>query len=239
MEFSINKSDVVTSVSESLMKDTYINFDIKKEIQVIPNFIDNSIFTTFNSCCRSQFAESNEKIMIHVSNLREVKRIQDVLDTFKRVQEEIPTRLIIIGEGPEMERINTFLEENPELISKIRLMGKVNELYPILAYADVFMLPSQQESFGLAALEAMAAGTPVISSNAGGIPEVNKHGVTGYIADVGDVDAMVEYTKKLFSDEELLAKMKVNAKDNALKFDIINILPLYEELYKEALVKVP
>ncbi len=157
---------------------------------------------------------------------------------FKRVQEEIPTRLIIIGEGPEMERINTFLENNPELISKIRLMGKVNDLYQILAYADVFMLPSQQESFGLAALEAMAAGTPVISSNAGGIPEVNKHGVTGFIADVGDVDAMVEYTKKLFSDESLLAKMKINAKENALKFDIANILPLYEELYKEALIKV-
>lgn len=198
VEFSINKSDVVTSVSESLMKDTYINFDIKKEIQVIPNFIDNEIFTTFNNCCRSQFAEDNERIMIHVSNLREVKRIQDVLETFKRVQEEIPTRLIIIGEGPEMERINTFLENNPELISKIRLMGKVNDLYQILAYADVFMLPSQQESFGLAALEAMAAGTPVISSNAGGIPEVNKHGVTGFIADVGDVDAMVEYTKNCF-----------------------------------------
>lgn len=238
VEFSINKSDVVTSVSESLMKDTYINFDIKKEIQVIPNFIDNEIFTTFNNCCRSQFAEDNERIMIHVSNLREVKRIQDVLETFKRVQEEIPTRLIIIGEGPEMERINTFLENNPELISKIRLMGKVNDLYQILAYADVFMLPSQQESFGLAALEAMAAGTPVISSNAGGIPEVNKHGVTGFIADVGDVDAMVEYTKKLFSNETLLAKMKINAKENALKFDIANILPLYEELYKEALIKV-
>ena len=238
VEFSINKSDFVTSVSESLKKDTFINFDIKKEIKVIPNFIDNSIFTNYTTCCRSQFAEPHEKIMIHVSNLRPVKRIQDVLETFKRVQAEIPSKLIIIGEGPEMELINSFLESNPDLISKIRLMGKVNELYPILSYADVFLLPSQQESFGLAALEAMAAGTPVISSNAGGIPEVNINGVTGYVAEVGDVDAMVDYAKKLFTDDKLLEQMKINAKETALKFDISNILPLYEELYKMAVENV-
>ncbi|NAW50960.1 N-acetyl-alpha-D-glucosaminyl L-malate synthase BshA [Elizabethkingia argentiflava] len=237
VEFSINKSDFVTSVSESLMKDTYINFDIKKEIKVIHNFIDNGVFTSFNNCCRSHFAEDHEKIMIHVSNLRKVKRIEDVLEVFKKVQQEIPTRLIIIGEGPEMERVNNFMEKHPTLIPKIRLMGKVNELYQILAYADVFILPSQQESFGLAALEAMAAGVPVISSNAGGLPEVNKHSSTGFIADIGDVDSMVEYTKKLFLDPELLAQMKINAKENAMKFDISNILPLYEDLYKKAIIQ--
>ncbi|QCX53598.1 N-acetyl-alpha-D-glucosaminyl L-malate synthase BshA [Elizabethkingia sp. JS20170427COW] len=237
VEFSINKSDFVTSVSESLKKDTFINFDIKTEIQVIPNFIDNSIFSHINVCCRKQFAEDHEKIMIHVSNLRPVKRIQDVLETFKRVEKEIPSKLIIIGEGPEMELINEFISDNPDLIPKIRLMGKVNDLFPILSYADVFLLPSQQESFGLAALEAMAAGVPVISSNAGGIPEVNIHGQTGYIAEVGDINQIVHFTKKLFIDDELLLKMKTNAKENAMKFDIANIIPLYEELYTRAIHK--
>jgi len=235
VEFSINKSDVVTSVSESLKKDTYSNFDIKKNIHVIPNFIDNNIFTKINRCCRSQFANENEKILIHVSNLRKVKRIEDVLRIFKKVEEEIPSRLIIIGEGPEMDLINDFLDENPELLTKIRLMGKVNDLYEILSYADIFLLPSQQESFGLAALEAMAAGVPVISSNAGGIPEVNEHEITGFVTNIGDTDAMIEYTKKMFKNEKILTQMKLNAKKRALMFDISNIIPMYEELYEKAL----
>jgi len=236
VEFSINKSDIVTAVSASLKRDTHINFDIKKNIHVIPNFIDNSVFTKINRCCRSQFASEKEKILIHVSNLRKVKRIEDVLIIFKKVHEEIPSRLIIIGEGPEMEFINEFLDENPELLSKVRLMGMVNDSYEILSYADVFLLPSQQESFGLAALEAMAVGVPVVSSNAGGISEVNEHEVTGFIANVGDTDKMIEYTKKLFKDEKLLSQMKFNAKERALKFDISNIIPMYDELYRKVLL---
>ena len=191
VEFSINKSDTITSVSESLKKDTLQIFNIKKEIKVITNFIDNTEFDDFNECSRRQFATDDEKILIHVSNLRPVKRIEDVLEIFKDVEKHVKSKLIIIGEGPDMEKVNEFLEENPHLISKIRLLGKVNDLYRILQLSDLFLLPSEQESFGLAALEAMAAQTPVISSNAGGIPEVNIQGETGYLAEIGNVKAKV------------------------------------------------
>lgn len=232
VEFSINQSDAITSVSESLKKDTLQFFNIKKEIQVITNFIDNSEFDELNECQRTQFASPDEKILIHVSNLRPVKRVEEVLQIFKSVEKKVKSKLIIIGEGPDMEKVNSFLEENPELISKIRLLGKVNDLYRILQLSDVFLLPSEQESFGLAALEAMAANTPVISSNAGGIPEVNIQGETGFLAEIGNVEAMSNYTIKLLSNEELLAQMKINAKEQAIKFDLKNILPIYEEMYK-------
>lgn len=233
VEFSINQSDTITSVSESLKKDTLQFFNIKKEIKVINNFIDNSFFDECMDCQRTQFANPDEKILIHVSNLRPVKRVEDVLQIFKNVSQKIKSKLIIIGEGPEMEKINQFLEENPELISKVRLLGKVNDLYSILQLSDVFILPSEQESFGLAALEAMAAETPVISSNAGGIPEVNIQGETGYLAEIGNVEAMSNYTFKLLSDEKLLAQMKKNAKQQALKFDLKNVLPEYEKMYAD------
>src|SRR5690606_10409766 len=181
------------------------------------------------------FAKDEEKILIHVSNLRPVKRIMEVLQIFKNVHARIKSKLIIIGEGPDMEKINEFLEEHPTLISEIRLLGKVNDLYKILQLSDVFLLPSEQESFGLAALEAMAAHTPVISSNAGGIPEVNIQGVTGFLAEIGNVEAMSNYTIKLLSDEKLLAEMKENAKEQAIKFDLVNILPVYETMYKKTL----
>lgn len=235
VEFSINQSDAITSVSESLKKDTLQFFKITKEIQVITNFIDNSEFDECEECNRIQFAEEDEKILIHVSNLRPVKRVEDVLQIFKNVHAKVKSRLIIIGEGPDMEKINEFLEEHPELISKIRLLGKVNDLYRILQLSDVFLLPSEQESFGLAALEAMAAHTPVISSNAGGIPEVNIQGETGYLAEIGNVEAMSNYTIKLLSDENLLARMKRNAKEQAIRFDLKNVLPVYEEMYKDTL----
>lgn len=235
VEFSINQSDTITTVSESLKKDTLQFFTIKKEIEVITNFIDNSEFEECKCCNRLQFAQPDEKILIHVSNLRPVKRVEDVLQIFKNIQKKVKSKLIIIGEGPEMEKITQFLEDNPELIGKIRLLGKVNDLYSILQISDVFLLPSEQESFGLAALEAMAASTPVISSNAGGIPEVNIQGETGYLTEVGNVEAMSNYTIKLLSDEELLNRMKANAKAQALRFDIKNILPLYEDMYTRTL----
>jgi len=235
VEFSINQSDAITSVSESLKNDTLKFFTIKKPIQVITNFIDNSEFDEMNYCQRSHFANPDEKILIHVSNLRPVKRVDEVLQIFKSVYSHLKSRLIIIGEGPDMEKINTFLEENPELIDKIRLLGKVNDLYRILQLSDVFLLPSEQESFGLAALEAMAAETPVISSNAGGIPEVNIQGETGYLAEIGNVEAMANYTIKLLSDEKLLSEMKKNAKEQAIRFDLKNILPIYEKMYEETI----
>lgn len=235
VEFSINQSDTITSVSESLKKDTLQFFKISKEIQVITNFIDNSEFIDLTACRRKQFAEEDEKILIHVSNLRPVKRIEEVLQIFKNVQEKIKSKLIIIGEGPDMEKVNKFMEDNPNIIDKIRLLGKVSDLYKILQLSDVFLLPSEQESFGLAALEAMAAETPVISSNAGGIPEVNLQGETGYLVEVGNVEAMSKYAIKLLSDDTLLAQMKKNAKAQALKFDLKNILPLYEKMYETTL----
>ena len=236
VEFSINQSDTITSVSESLKKDTLQFFKITKEIKVITNFIDNDEFKINSECQRRQFATDDEKILIHVSNLRPVKRVEDVLQIFKNVNKKVKSKLIIIGEGPDMEIINQFLEEHPDLIGKVRLLGKVNDLYKILQLSDVFLLPSEQESFGLAALEAMAAETPVISSNAGGIPEVNIQGETGYLAEIGNVEAMSNYTIKLLSDENLLATMKKNAKEQALRFDLKNILPLYEKMYEETLL---
>ena len=235
VEFSINQSDAITSVSESLKKDTLQFFNIKKEIQVITNFIDNSVFIKKSDCERKQFADSDEKILIHVSNLRPVKRVEEVLEIFKNVQKKINSKLVIIGEGPDMEKVNQFLEENPDLINKVRLLGKVNDLYRILQLSDVFLLPSEQESFGLAALEAMAAETPVISSNAGGIPEVNIQGETGFLAEIGNVEAMSNYTIKLLSEEKLLVQLKKNAKEQALRFDLKNILPIYEKMYETTL----
>ena len=237
VEFSINRSDTITSVSESLKKDTLQFFNIKKEIQVITNFIDNSEFINKTVCQRNQFAKPDEKILIHVSNLRPVKRVDEVLQIFKNVHARVKCKLIIIGEGPDMEVVNEFLEKNPELMTKVRLLGKVNDLYKILQLSDVFLLPSEQESFGLAALEAMAASTPVISSNAGGIPEVNIQGETGFLAEIGNVEAMSNYTIKLLSDEKLLAQMKINAKEQAMKFDLKNILPIYEKMYEETLAQ--
>ena len=235
VEFSINQSDTITSVSESLKRDTLQFFKITKPIEVITNFIDNSEFDDYVECSRKQFASDDEKILIHVSNLRPVKRVDEVLQIFKNVNSKVKSKLVIIGEGPDMEKINEFLEDNPDLIGRIRLLGKVNDLYRILQLSDVFLLPSEQESFGLAALEAMAANTPVISSNAGGIPEVNIQGETGYLAEIGNVDAMSNYAIKLLSDDQLLSEMKKKAKEQAIRFDLKNILPLYEKMYEETI----
>lgn len=237
VEFSINQSNALTSVSKSLKLDTLSLFDIKKNINVIPNFIDDRHFERCATCSRKQFAESHEKILVHISNLRPVKRIQDVLETFKRVNRKIPSKLIMVGEGPEMEKINTFLTENPEFLDRVKIMGKLNDLRAVLTHADVFLLPSEKESFGLAALEAMAASTPVISSNTGGIPEVNIHEKTGFLADVGDVEKMAEYGIRLLSDKILLKGMKKSAKEAAKTFDYKKVIPVYENLYHQTIEK--
>lgn len=236
VEFSINHSDAITTVSESLKNDTLKFFQITKEIEVITNFIDNTEFSNLPNCERYQFAAEDEKILIHVSNLRPVKRINDVLEIFNKVEKTVKSKLLILGDGPDVEVISAFIHENPHLINKIKLLGKVDNIYQILKFADVFLLPSEQESFGLAALEAMAAETPVISSNAGGIPEVNLQGETGYLAEVGNVEAMASYAIKLLTDEKLLKEMKQKAKTRALEFDLQNILPVYEKMYKKTLL---
>ena len=235
VEFSINQSDALTSVSESLKQDTLSVFEIKKQINVIPNFIDDRHFEQCVTCLRKQFAEDDEKILVHISNLRPVKRIQDVLEVFKLVNKKVSSKLIIVGEGPEMEKIDSFLVDYPAFIDKIKIMGKQNDLRAVLTHADIFLLPSEKESFGLAALEAMAAATPIISSNTGGIPEVNIHEKTGFLADVGDVEKMAEYGVKLLTDENLLNEMKKTAKEVAKTFDYKRVIPMYENLYCQVL----
>lgn len=235
VEFSINQSDALTSVSESLKQDTLSFFEVRKEINVIPNFIDDRHFEQCITCSRKQFAEDDEKILVHISNLRPVKRIQDVLEVFKLVNKKVSSKLIIVGEGPEMEKIDSFLVDYPAFIDKIKIMGKQNDLRAVLTHADVFLLPSEKESFGLSALEAMAAATPIISSNTGGIPEVNIHEKTGFLADVGDVEKMAEYGVKLLTDESLLNEMKKTAKEVAKTFDYKRVIPMYENLYCQVL----
>lgn len=238
VEFSINHSDKVTAVSESLKKETYELFSIQNEIEVIPNFIDNEQYEVDENCgCRNQLAERREKVIIHVSNLRKVKRLNDVIKVFYEIQKEMPAKLIIVGEGPEWEKANNLINELG-IADKVKALGKINDLYNVLCSSDLFLLPSEKESFGLAALEAMAARVPVISSNAGGIPEVNVDGETGYVLPIGDVKGMAEKAIELLKDDFKLIQFKENAKNQAIKFDKKNILPMYEELYLSVLEKV-
>lgn len=238
VEFSINHSDKVTSVSESLKKETYEFFSIDKEIEVIPNFIDNQQFIKDKNCgCRNQMAPDEEKIIIHVSNLRKVKRVEDVIQVFYRVQKEVSSKLIIVGEGPEWENATNLIDELG-IAHKVKNLGKISDLQNVLCSSDLFLLPSEKESFGLAALEAMAASVPVISSNAGGIPEVNIDGETGFVLPIGDVEGMAEKAIMLLKNPNMLQQFKRNAKQQALKFDEKNIIPMYEELYCSVLEKV-
>ncbi|MDO5654612.1 MAG: N-acetyl-alpha-D-glucosaminyl L-malate synthase BshA [Flavobacteriaceae bacterium] len=232
VEFSINQSDVVTTVSESLKEETYKVFNIRKDIKVIPNFIDTDLFSIEGDCVRKFFAESNEKIVIHVSNLRKVKRVPDVIRIFNSIQQKVDSRLVIVGEGPEWQKAQNLIQEFG-IEDKVRYVGKVKNLYSILKIADLFLLPSQQESFGLAALEAMAAGVPVISSNAGGIPEVNLDNFSGYVKPIGAVEEMASAAIDLLSNEEKLKQFKENAYRHSLNFSLENILPMYESLYSE------
>jgi N-acetyl-alpha-D-glucosaminyl L-malate synthase BshA len=234
--FSINKSDVVTSVSQSLKDDTYKHFNIKKDIHVIPNFIelDKTRNETLISCQRSVMAKREERIVTHISNFRKVKRIPDIIKIFYKIQEQIPARLMMVGDGPEKARAEQLCRELG-IQDKVIFFGNSNEIDQILSYSDLFLLPSETESFGLAALEAMAWSVPVISSNSGGLPEVNFDGISGYLSNVGDVDSMAQNALKILNDDEVLAEFKTNALSIAKQFDIKNILPLYEELYHEAI----
>ena len=236
VSFSINKSDVVTSVSQSLKDDTYKLFNIKKDIHVIPNFIELGKVRNESliSCQRSIMANKEERIITHISNFRKVKRIPDIIKIFYKIQEKIPAKLMMVGDGPEKEKAEILCEELG-IQDKVIFFGNSNEIDQILSYSDLFLLPSQTESFGLAALEAMAWSVPVISSNSGGLPEVNFNGQSGYLSDVGNVDEMAENALKILHNNETLQAFKDNALSVAKQFDIKNILPLYEELYKKAI----
>ena len=236
--FSINKSDIVTSVSQSLKDETLEKFKIKKEIHVIPNFIELDKIRNESqiSCHRSSMAKKEERIVTHISNFRRVKRIPDIIKIFYKIQEKIPAKLMMVGDGPEKEKAEQLCEELG-IQDKVIFFGNSNEIDQILSYSDLFLLPSETESFGLAALEAMAWSVPVISSNSGGLPEVNFDGISGYLSNVGDVDSMAENALKILSDDTVLQKFRTNALNAAKQFDIKNILPLYEKLYHEAINK--
>jgi N-acetyl-alpha-D-glucosaminyl L-malate synthase BshA len=232
--FAINESNAVTTVSVSLKQDTLDHFDIKREIEVIPNFICLDHYSSNGSVegIKKSFAPNNEKILVHMSNFRKVKRVEDVIKIFDIVRKEIPAKLLLVGDGPERHR----LEEMCRDLGSCHLthfLGKVKDTERILSASDLFLLTSEIESFGLAALEAMAAKTPVISTNTGGIPEVNKEGVSGFLSNVGDIESMANNSLKILSDERLLKKFKNGAYKQASKFDIHNILPQYEELYEK------
>lgn len=236
VSFSINKSDIVTSVSSSLRDDTYRLFDIKKEIVVIPNFIEPNKNQTeeVKKCNRIMMANADEKIITHISNFRKVKRIDDVVKIFYNIQKEIPSKLMMVGDGPEKQMAEDLCR-SLEIHDKVVFFGNSSEIDKILCYSDLFLLPSETESFGLAALEAMACGVPVISSNSGGLPEVNIEGYSGYLSNVGDVNDMSLKAISILNDEEKLNKFKLNAKEVASRFDIIKILPMYEKIYQEAI----
>ncbi len=235
VEFSINKSDAVTSVSESLKQDTLRLFDIKNTIHVVTNFIDLTKYNHgFTDCQRSMMAHDDERIITHISNFRPVKRIQDVIKVFYNIQKEIPAKLMMVGEGPEKEPAEKLCKDLG-IYDRVVFFGNSNEIDRILCFSDLFVLPSETESFGLAALEAMASGVPVISSNTGGIPEVNIDGVSGYLSDVGDIDSMSKKALKILKDSKTLWGFKNQAKTQAQKFDIHKIVPQYEVIYENTL----
>ncbi|MGZ9736086.1 N-acetyl-alpha-D-glucosaminyl L-malate synthase BshA [Flavobacterium sp. GNP002] len=236
--FSINKSDFVTSVSQSLKDDTHKLFNIKNEIEVIPNFIelDKNLNDPSTACHRSVMANKNERIITHISNFRKVKRIPDIIKIFYNIQKEIPAKLMMVGDGPEKEKAESLCKDLG-IQDKVIFFGNSNEIDKILSYTDLFLLPSETESFGLAALEAMAWSVPVISSKSGGLPEVNFDGISGYLSDVGNTDEMAQNALKILKDDATLNKFKENALSVAKQFDIKNILPLYEALYKKAIKK--
>ncbi|MEM9545173.1 MAG: N-acetyl-alpha-D-glucosaminyl L-malate synthase BshA [Bacteroidota bacterium] len=237
-EFSINSSDGVTTVSKQLKRQTEETFDVKTDIRVIYNFID---FDRFRKTDKDHFkkaiAPDGEKIMVHVSNFRKVKRVEDVIRVYEKVQAKLPCKLMLIGDGPERENMEQLCREIG-LCSEIRFLGKQDAVEELLAVSDIFILPSANESFGLAALEAMACEVPVVSSNIGGLPEVNIDGKTGYLCNVGDTDTMADRVLSILQNPETHQKFRNAAFEHAKTFDIANILPVYEDYYKEIIQKV-
>jgi N-acetyl-alpha-D-glucosaminyl L-malate synthase BshA len=232
--FAINQSDAVTAVSESLKQDTYANFpSVKREVEVIPNFICLDTHNVESHVCtKKAFAPHGERIIIHISNFRKVKRVEDVVHVYDKIRKQIPTKLLLVGDGPERASIEKLCREL-DTCNDIRWLGKITNPEEILSMADLFLLTSETESFGLAALEAMASKVPVISTNTGGLPEVNIHGFSGYLSNVGDVDDMANNAIRILKDDTTLSNFKLNAYEQAKKFEISKILPLYEALYEK------
>ena len=238
VEFSINNSNAVTTVSESLRNDTLRLFDIKKDIKVIYNFIDVNKYPKVKDeeCDRSSLAFADERIITHISNFRPVKRVYDVVKIFNEIQKEIPAKLLLVGDGPERESIDILCNEL-NIKDKVLFLGNSNDVNKILCYSDLFVLPSETESFGLAALEAMAAKTPVISTNSGGLPEVNLQGVTGYLSNVGNVKEMAQNAIKILKEDIILQEFKTNAFKHSEKFTLEKILPDYLQVYNDIMRK--
>lgn len=234
--FCINESDAVTAVSESLRKSTFEHFKVNREIEVVPNFIvPNMDAIRVNEEMRSKYANKNEVILCHISNFRKVKRVEDVIQVFAKVNAKIKSKLILVGDGPERYNCEKLAREL-NLTDRIIFLGKLRDTVHVLQIADVFLLPSETESFGLAALEAMAESVPVISSNTGGISEVNQHGYSGFLSDVGDIDDMVKNTLFLL-EPETLKQFKINALERSKHFSLVNILPKYEAIYRKLVSK--
>lgn len=233
VEFSINNSDVVTAVSNNLKETTNQLFNIKKNIQVVYNFIDVEKYAKAGEeeCRRSALAKTDERILTHISNFRPVKRVEDVIKIFFEVQKEIPSKLLMIGEGPERKKAE-LLTKQLGIKNKVFFLGNSTEIDKILCYSDVFLLPSKTESFGLAALEAMAAKTAIISTNTGGLPEVNIDGETGYLSNLGDINHMAKNAISILKDDVVLERFQQNAKEHTKRFSLENILPVYEDIYK-------
>jgi N-acetyl-alpha-D-glucosaminyl L-malate synthase BshA len=235
VEFSINKSDGVTAVSNSLREQTMKSFNIEKDIEVIYNFVD---FTRFKKTSKEHFkkaiAPNGEKILTHISNFREVKRVEDVIRVFDQVHQILPSKLLLIGDGPDRRKAESLCRELG-LMDEIRFLGKQDAVEEILAVSDVFLIPSANESFGLAALEAMACEVPVISSDVGGLPEVNIHGKTGYLSPIGSIEDMAKNTLKIIGNDQTLAQFRQRALEQAKRFALDLILPQYEEYYEHVL----
>lgn len=231
--FSINQSDGVTAVSEDLRKETYELFDIHKDIKVIPNFIDLNRFSLKKKDhFKKAIAPNDEVILVHTSNFRKVKRATDVIKIFKKVNDVLPSKLLMVGDGPD--RVNCEqLSREYDICENVRFLGKQDAIEEILSVADLFVMPSHSESFGLAALEAMACKVPVISSNTGGLPELNVQGYTGFLSEVGDVDEMAKNAIHILEDKDRLAQFKENALEHAKTFELSRILPIYEDFYIE------
>jgi len=230
--FSINESDAITAVSKNLRDETYHSFHIEKEIEVIYNFVDVKRFDKKPlDAFKKVLAPNEEKIITHASNFRKVKRVSDIIHTFANIHKEIPSKLLMVGDGPDRPDAEDLCREL-KICDDVRFLGKQQEMEEILAISDLFILTSEYESFGLSALEAMAAGVPVLSTNAGGLPEINIHGQTGFMANVGDIKEMSRLGIDLLGNEELLKTFKQNAREHAAKFDIHHIVPLYEKLYE-------
>jgi len=234
ISFAINESDAVTAVSQSLKTDTYKLFGINKEIQVVPNFIEpQRISNEIKQALREEYVSEGNPMLIHISNFRPVKRVMDVMQVFAKVREQRNATLVLIGDGPERSKAEQYAREHQ--LQNVVFVGNVKNPMELLTAADVMLLPSESESFGLAALEAMACGVPVISSNAGGLPELNRHGVSGLMSDVGDVNEMAKQVLYLIESPDRLNKFKQQAKEQSESFNLQAVLPQYEAIYEHVL----